>query len=249
MPRIVRIGRCLIWLDLLSSTQEAFFTQAMLGSAIVWVCWLNAFVSIVPALFLVRYKSIYFNKIFGPTALDMDWLTALPLALHFPLKFAFGMASDRIRFVNTDPQIKSWIYGRFLSEGHKLMLFNGIGVGLPSFCYLGDAQKQFGDDFTPFPGIALTASPQVALSCLIAIPLCLSAVTGSFYKCAMFNTRQFGTLMMAGIQLNKSLEVFLGPVLVAQLVPDLADRRGWRSIFLSFSAACLVVCEGKVDRR
>lgn len=128
----------------------------------------------------------------------------------------------------------------FVSERQKLILFNCIGVGLPSICFLGNAQKIFAGDFA-HSGVALTTSPQVALSCFLAVPLCLSAVTGGFFKCAMFNTRQFAMLMMAGMQVAKSLEYLLGPVLVALFVPDLAVRKGWRSVFLIFSASCFVV--------
>uniref|UniRef100_A0A915NK18 MFS domain-containing protein n=1 Tax=Meloidogyne floridensis TaxID=298350 RepID=A0A915NK18_9BILA len=73
----------------------------------------------------------------------------------------------------------------FMSEKQKMILFNNISVGLPGITIV----------FAPNPNFAFFA--------FISVSIFYSAACGGFYKCATLTSRQFGHLIMAGIQLNK----------------------------------------------
>nr|CAD2127035.1 unnamed protein product [Meloidogyne enterolobii] len=178
--------------------------KAILTNGIVWICWLNAFAELLPGVFIMQYKPQYFNYVLGYSIFDTGWLTALTSLLHIPLKLIFGWASDKISF---------------MSEKQKMILFNNISVGLPGISYIA---------------IVFAPNPNFAFFAFISVSIFYSAACGGFYKCATLTSRQFGHLIMAGIQLNKCLAFFISPALINIFVDQIKNKKEWNYIFVLF---------------
>uniref|UniRef100_A0A914LWQ4 Major facilitator superfamily (MFS) profile domain-containing protein n=1 Tax=Meloidogyne incognita TaxID=6306 RepID=A0A914LWQ4_MELIC len=178
--------------------------KAILTNGIVWICWLNAFAELLPGVFIMQYKPQYFNYVLGYSIFDTGWLTALTSLLHIPLKLIFGWASDKISF---------------MSEKQKMILFNNISVGLSGISYIA---------------IVFAPNPNFAFFAFISVSIFYSAACGGFYKCATLTSRQFGHLIMAGIQLNKCLAFFISPALITIFVDQIKNKKEWNYIFVLF---------------
>jgi len=126
------------------------------------------------------------------------------------LKLVSGVASDNIRF---------------LSERTKMIVCNTISVGLPGFAYLG---------------ITFAPTPFIAFLCIVLNAMFFAPAGGGFYKCAVLSSRQYSHFVLANIQVNKVVAMFVGPAMMAIFVSDPTSKMQWRPIFIIFSVICFI---------
>uniref|UniRef100_A0A1I8AYP6 MFS domain-containing protein n=1 Tax=Meloidogyne hapla TaxID=6305 RepID=A0A1I8AYP6_MELHA len=106
-----------------------------------------------------------------------------------------------------------------MSEKQKMILFNNISVGLPAISYIA---------------IIFAPNSNFAIFGFFSASIFYSAACGGFYKCATLTSRQFGHLIMAGIQLNKCLAFFISPALINIFVKQIKNKKEWNNIFILF---------------
>ncbi|VDM47316.1 unnamed protein product [Toxocara canis] len=128
--------------------------QKIIKNSVILTVWLNAFLEIVSSQLLQTYGPTYVEK-------DTGYLMAVSVFMMLPVRYAAGYLSDKIKFI---------------SEIHKLRVFNTISVG---GCALFHALLGFVPRHTPYLAVAVIS----LINILIGINV------GGFYKCATLVAR------------------------------------------------------------
>ncbi|KAL3092042.1 hypothetical protein niasHS_005992 [Heterodera schachtii] len=68
----------------------------------------------------------------------------------------------------------------------------------------------------------------------------VSTNCGGFYKCATLISRQFAHFVVAGIQFEKSVTLFISPLIFLLFIKDESSQEQWRNVFLGMSVVLLV---------
>ncbi|KAI1703048.1 major facilitator superfamily domain-containing protein [Ditylenchus destructor] len=184
--------------------------KAILRSKLVWIVWLNAFADLCSAAWTIQYQPSYFKYVLNFSVEETGFLTSVPTVIHLPLKLLSGWLSDEVRF---------------LSERTKMIICNTISVGLPGVAYLG---------------ITFSPTPFLAFLWFILNAIFFAPAGGGFYKCGMLCSRQYSHFVMANIQVNKCMAMFISPAMMYFFVSDITSREQWRIIFLVFALLCFV---------
>ncbi|GMR56760.1 hypothetical protein PMAYCL1PPCAC_26955, partial [Pristionchus mayeri] len=174
------------------------------------VCWISAFLDICSTLLLVTYAPIYFNKVLKFDVATTGILVSIVSFSQLPFKTVFCITSDRMHC---------------MSERWKMIFYNFFAFVLCGAFYAAIA-------LTPWREVA------VLLFCLVAITS--SATPGSFYKCANYVARQHTHFVISAIQFSKCVSLFAAPALVAMLVKNDEDTKGWNEIFIGFGSVIIV---------
>uniref|UniRef100_A0A914Z3W5 Major facilitator superfamily (MFS) profile domain-containing protein n=1 Tax=Panagrolaimus superbus TaxID=310955 RepID=A0A914Z3W5_9BILA len=69
----------------------------IIKNPVILAVWLNAFVDLVSALFMLTYVPTYLNSVLHFDVKKTGWLAALPGLSHIPPKLLCGQLSDRIK--------------------------------------------------------------------------------------------------------------------------------------------------------
>nr|CAD2190699.1 unnamed protein product [Meloidogyne enterolobii] len=159
--------------------------RAILTNKIVLVIWLNSFADIITSVFLITYLPTYISKVLRYGVRETGIWSALPALLHLPVKLISGWLSDNMRF---------------MSEIGRMLLFNSIALVGSGVAY---ALVGFVPDDKRFLAVIL-----MTINFVLASTNC-----GGFYKCATLISRQYAHFVVAGIQFEKSVTLFISPLL------------------------------------
>uniref|UniRef100_A0A915PDZ0 Major facilitator superfamily (MFS) profile domain-containing protein n=1 Tax=Meloidogyne floridensis TaxID=298350 RepID=A0A915PDZ0_9BILA len=187
--------------------------RAILTNKIVLVIWLNSFADIITSVFLITYLPTYISKVLRYGVRETGIWSALPALLHLPVKLISGWLSDNMRF---------------MSEIGRMLLFNSIALVGSGVAY---ALVGFVPDDKRFLAVIL-----MTINFVLASTNC-----GGFYKCATLISRQYAHFVVAGIQFEKSVTLFVSPLLFLLFVQDESNREQWRIIFIGMAIILFVV--------
>uniref|UniRef100_A0A914L4E7 Major facilitator superfamily (MFS) profile domain-containing protein n=3 Tax=Meloidogyne TaxID=189290 RepID=A0A914L4E7_MELIC len=186
--------------------------RAILTNKIVLVIWLNSFADIITSVFLITYLPTYISKVLRYGVRETGIWSALPALLHLPVKLISGWLSDNMRF---------------MSEIGRMLLFNSIALVGSGVAY---ALVGFVPDDKRFLAVIL-----MTINFVLASTNC-----GGFYKCATLISRQYAHFVVAGIQFEKSVTLFVSPLLFLLFVQDESNREQWRIIFIGMAIILFV---------
>uniref|UniRef100_A0A1I7RH42 MFS domain-containing protein n=2 Tax=Bursaphelenchus xylophilus TaxID=6326 RepID=A0A1I7RH42_BURXY len=184
--------------------------KQILTHKVVLSCWLNAFADLFTAVFMHTYLPQYIRYALGYTVAETGLISAIPTILYIPMKVVFGYSSDKFKCI---------------SERSKLLIFNGIAVGVPSVLYVF---------------VAFVEARDINVVIVIIIHIFYGAAGGAFYKCATLTSRQYSHFVIASIQFIKCVTLFLAPTLMTVIVTDTSDFYKWRIIYLIFAVILFV---------
>uniref|UniRef100_A0A915DBV7 Glucuronosyltransferase n=1 Tax=Ditylenchus dipsaci TaxID=166011 RepID=A0A915DBV7_9BILA len=97
-----------------------------------------------------------------------------------------------------------------------------------------------GCSWLTLPSNCLFPQSTILFPRLLLVAVFFAPAGGAFYKCAMFSSRQYSHFVMANIQINKCIAMFLSPALMAVFVTDVNDADQWKIIFILFGVLCLL---------
>ncbi|KAL7080063.1 hypothetical protein ACQ4LE_000007 [Meloidogyne hapla] len=186
--------------------------RAIISNKIVLVVWLNSFADIVTAVFLITYLPTYVSKVLRYGVRETGIWSAVPALLHIPVKIGSGWLADNMRC---------------MSEIGRMRLFNSIalvGSGI-AFALVG-----FVPDDKRFLAVILMT---------INFAL-VSTNCGGFYKCATLISRQYAHFVVAGIQFEKSITLFVSPLIFLLFIRDESNREQWRNVFIGMAIILVV---------
>ncbi|CAK5077311.1 unnamed protein product [Meloidogyne enterolobii] len=178
----------------------------------VLIVWLNSFADIVTAVFLITYLPTYVSKVLRYGVRETGIWSAVPALLHIPVKIGSGWLADNMRC---------------MSEIGRMRLFNSIalvGSGV-AFALVG-----FVPDDKRFLAVILMT---------INFAL-VSTNCGGFYKCATLISRQYAHFVVAGIQFEKSITLFVSPLIFLLFIRDESSREQWRNVFIGMAIILFV---------
>uniref|UniRef100_A0A914MJT2 Major facilitator superfamily (MFS) profile domain-containing protein n=1 Tax=Meloidogyne incognita TaxID=6306 RepID=A0A914MJT2_MELIC len=226
--------------------------RAILTNKIVLVIWLNSFADIITSVFLITYLPTYISKVLRYGVRETGIWSALPALLHIPIRLSSGWLSDNMRVrqdrdprargpdpggsgplaKNADfyfiPVIEISIPNGFMSEIGRMRLFNSLSL-------VGSGVAFALVDFVP-DDKHLLAVILMTINYVLASTNC-----GGFYKCASLISRQYAHFVVAGIQFEKSVTLFVSPLLFLLFVQDESNREQWRIIFIGMAIILFVV--------
>uniref|UniRef100_A0A915P3A1 MFS domain-containing protein n=1 Tax=Meloidogyne floridensis TaxID=298350 RepID=A0A915P3A1_9BILA len=186
--------------------------RAILSNKTVLIVWLNSFADIVTAVFLITYLPTYVSKVLRYGVRETGIWSAVPALLHIPVKIGSGWLADNMRC---------------MSEIGRMRLFNSIalvGSGI-AFALVG-----FVPDDKRFLAVILMT---------INFAL-VSTNCGGFYKCATLISRQYAHFVVAGIQFEKSITLFVSPLIFLLFIRDESSREQWRNVFIGMTIILFV---------
>ncbi|EJD76658.1 hypothetical protein LOAG_16422 [Loa loa] len=185
---------------------------AIIKNPAILIVWLNAFVEIVSALFLLSYGPTYIKYVLNISVEGTGFLVALQGLSFLPFRIAAGFMSDQIKCMN---------------EYRKMIFFNTLSlVGASVFyCILG------------FIAPEKTSLSVFTLATAHAV---MAFNVGGFYKCGTFVARQHSHFVISNIQFIKCVALFISPLLVAIFVTDDSAQEQWRIIFIILAASLFV---------
>nr|CAD2172139.1 unnamed protein product [Meloidogyne enterolobii] len=186
--------------------------RAILSNKTVLIVWLNSFADIVTAVFLITYLPTYVSKVLRYGVRETGIWSAVPALLHIPVKIGSGWLADNMRC---------------MSEIGRMRLFNSIalvGSGV-AFALVG-----FVPDDKRFLAVILMT---------INFAL-VSTNCGGFYKCATLISRQYAHFVVAGIQFEKSITLFVSPLIFLLFIRDESSREQWRNVFIGMAIILFV---------
>uniref|UniRef100_A0A915MIU0 Sulfotransferase domain-containing protein n=1 Tax=Meloidogyne javanica TaxID=6303 RepID=A0A915MIU0_MELJA len=186
--------------------------RAILSNKTVLIVWLNSFADIVTAVFLITYLPTYVSKVLRYGVRETGIWSAVPALLHIPVKIGSGWLADNMRC---------------MSEIGRMRLFNSIalvGSGV-AFALVG-----FVPDDKRFLAVILMT---------INFAL-VSTNCGGFYKCATLISRQYAHFVVAGIQFEKSITLFVSPLIFLLFIRDESSREQWRNVFIGMAIILVV---------
>ncbi|CAG9529934.1 unnamed protein product [Cercopithifilaria johnstoni] len=185
---------------------------AIIKNPAVLIIWLNAFVELVAALFLLSYGPTYIKYVLNISVEGTGFLVALQGLSFLSFRITAGFMSDQIKCMN---------------ERQKLIFFNTLSlVGASVFlCIIG---------FVPPENTSLSVFAIAAIHALIAFNV------GGFYKCSTFVARQHSHFVISNIQFIKCVALLISPLLVTIFVTDDSAQEQWRIIFIILSVSLLV---------
>uniref|UniRef100_A0A914HWU0 Major facilitator superfamily (MFS) profile domain-containing protein n=1 Tax=Globodera rostochiensis TaxID=31243 RepID=A0A914HWU0_GLORO len=186
--------------------------RKILSTKIVYVIWFNAFADIVSAVFLITYLPTYVSKVLGYGVRETGIWSSFPAIVQLPLRVFFGILADRISCA---------------SELNKMRVFNTIALVLSGLFF---ALVGFVPDHLPFVAIIVMTLNLAAVACN----------TGGFYKCGTLVTRQYAHFVVAGIQFEKSVTLFVAPILYAIFITDESSRGQWRVLFIGMAVVLFI---------
>lgn len=73
--------------------------KRILADLLVWTIWINAFFEIASGVFSLTYQPLFLKNVLKFDITKTGFLAVSGPVFHIPLKFIFGMSSDRIRLV------------------------------------------------------------------------------------------------------------------------------------------------------
>uniref|UniRef100_A0A1I8B9G2 MFS domain-containing protein n=1 Tax=Meloidogyne hapla TaxID=6305 RepID=A0A1I8B9G2_MELHA len=200
--------------------------RAIISNKIVLVVWLNSFADIVTAVFLITYLPTYVSKVLRYGVRETGIWSAVPALLHIPVKIGSGWLADNMRYSSQKYSNNSLIV-RCMSEIGRMRLFNSIalvGSGI-AFALVG-----FVPDDKRFLAVILMT---------INFAL-VSTNCGGFYKCATLISRQYAHFVVAGIQFEKSITLFVSPLIFLLFIRDESNREQWRNVFIGMAIILVV---------
>ncbi|CAK5090866.1 unnamed protein product [Meloidogyne enterolobii] len=186
--------------------------RAILSNKTVLIVWLNSFADIVTAVFLITYLPTYVSKVLRYGVRETGIWSAVPALLHIPVKVGSGWLADNMRC---------------MSEIGRMRLFNSIalvGSGI-AFALVG-----FVPDDKRFLAVIL-----MTLNFALVSTNC-----GGFYKCATLISRQYAHFVVAGIQFEKSITLFVSPLIFLLFIRDESSREQWRNVFIGMAIILFV---------
>ncbi|VDK87292.1 unnamed protein product [Litomosoides sigmodontis] len=165
---------------------------AIIKNPAILIIWLNAFVEIVSALFLLSYGPTYIKYVLNISVEGTGFLVALQGSFFLPCRIAAGFMSDQIKCIN---------------EYKKMIIFNTLSLAGAGVFYgiVG---------FIP-PERTLLSVFAIAITHAI-----MAFNVGGFYKCGTFVARQHSHFVISNIQFIKCIALFVSPLLVAVFVTD-----------------------------
>uniref|UniRef100_A0A0R3S3S6 MFS domain-containing protein n=1 Tax=Elaeophora elaphi TaxID=1147741 RepID=A0A0R3S3S6_9BILA len=178
----------------------------------ILIIWLNAFVEIVSALFLLSYGPTYIKYVLNISVEGTGFLVALQGLSFLPFRIAAGFMSDQIKCMN---------------EYQKMIFFNTlslVGAGV-FYCIVG---------FIPPEKTSLSVFAIAITHAVMAFNV------GGFYKCGTFVARQHSHFVISNIQFIKCVALFVSPLLVAIFVSDDSAQEQWRIIFIILAVSLLI---------
>uniref|UniRef100_A0A914PX40 Major facilitator superfamily (MFS) profile domain-containing protein n=1 Tax=Panagrolaimus davidi TaxID=227884 RepID=A0A914PX40_9BILA len=184
----------------------------IIKNPVILSVWLNAFVDLVSALFMLTYVPIYINSVLRYDVSKTGWLAALPGLSHIPPKLLCGQLSDRIKG----------------NERVKMIIFNSIALIIPGAIFIG-------------VGYVSDETPIVAVLLFMLLNAVIGANCGGFYKCGTLVSRQFSAFVIANTQFIKCICLFTGPILVSIFVHDESNKKEWMIIFYIFGICSFLV--------
>uniref|UniRef100_A0A915DUC3 Major facilitator superfamily (MFS) profile domain-containing protein n=1 Tax=Ditylenchus dipsaci TaxID=166011 RepID=A0A915DUC3_9BILA len=194
--------------------------KAILMTPLFWIIWLNAFGNLFSSMFLLSYQPSYFHNVLRYSVSATGFISSLPPLLHIPLRLIFGYSSDKFNCV---------------SERMKMILFNGVGVGLPGLCFLAMG----------------FVSSVYAVTLFLVVYTFYATVGGGYYKCSAFYARQYNQFIISNIEFIRGLSLLIGPAVMAVFVKDESDQGEWRNVFIVLAVimiASLLFCKFATDR-
>ncbi|KAL3104674.1 hypothetical protein niasHT_022385 [Heterodera trifolii] len=185
---------------------------AILQNKVVLVVWLNSFADIVTIVFMTTYMPIYVSKVLRYGVRETGIWSALPGLVQLPLRPLLGVLSDRMRCI---------------SEVNKMRLFNSVALVGSGICF---ALVGFVPQNLPFLAVLLMTFNTSSTAANI----------GGLYKCGTFVSRQFAHFVVAGIQFEKSVTLFVSPLIFTFFITDEASLVQWRFLFLGMFAVLTI---------
>ncbi|RCN37355.1 hypothetical protein ANCCAN_16747 [Ancylostoma caninum] len=186
--------------------------KEIIKNKVILIVWLNAFAEMTTMTFLLPYAATYFNSVLGFRSTTAGTLSALVSATHLPLKFVFGIISDKLKCI---------------SERSKMWIFNTIAVGLAGvFCALIGV---FSSDWSITGFIMYTI-----------VLTCMGLNVGGFYRCGTLCARQYSHFVLTVIQFMKCIGMFVGPLLHLIFVSDEKNYNQWRYTYWVQGALLLI---------
>ncbi|KAL3981477.1 Major Facilitator Superfamily protein [Acanthocheilonema viteae] len=185
---------------------------AIIKNPAILIIWLNAFVEIVSALFLLSYGPTYIKYVLNISVEGTGFLVALQGLSFLPFRIAAGFMSDQIKCMN---------------EYQKMIFFNTlslVGAGI-FYCIVG---------FIPPEKTSLSVFAIAVTHAVMAFNV------GGFYKCGTFVARQHSHFVISNIQFIKCVALFISPLLVAIFVTDDSVQEQWRIIFIILAVSLFV---------
>ncbi|KAI6175805.1 MFS domain-containing protein [Aphelenchoides bicaudatus] len=167
---------------------------------------------LIPICVEFGYKWLYAARFVQGIAYASDFASVSGPIFHIPLKFIFGLCSDKIKI---------------FEEVNKMRLFNTIAVFLPGFCFLAISYIP-----VEFPWLHVTMFSLIGIT--------FAAAGGGFYKCAALYSREHSSFVIANIQVVKALTMLLGPTLMNWLVEDVTQQSQWRLIFVPMALSVFI---------
>uniref|UniRef100_A0A183BI45 MFS domain-containing protein n=1 Tax=Globodera pallida TaxID=36090 RepID=A0A183BI45_GLOPA len=178
--------------------------RAILKNKVVLVVWLNSFADIVTIVFITTYMPVYVAKVLRYGVRETGIWSALPGLVQLPLRPVLGIASDRLRCI---------------SEMNKMRVFNSVALVGSALCFA-------------LVGFVPENLPMLAVIIMTINTASTAANTGGLYKCGTFVSRQYAHFVVAGIQFEKSVTLFVSPLLFSFFITDESSVVQWRAVFL-----------------
>uniref|UniRef100_A0A914HYZ8 Major facilitator superfamily (MFS) profile domain-containing protein n=1 Tax=Globodera rostochiensis TaxID=31243 RepID=A0A914HYZ8_GLORO len=178
--------------------------RAILKNKVVLVVWLNSFADIVTIVFITTYMPVYVAKVLRYGVRETGIWSALPGLVQLPLRPVLGIASDRLQCI---------------SEMNKMRVFNSVALVGSGLCFA-------------LVGFVPENLPLLAVIIMTINTASTAANTGGLYKCGTFVSRQYAHFVVAGIQFEKSVTLFVSPLLFSFFITDESSVVQWRAVFL-----------------
>uniref|UniRef100_A0AC34FUJ5 Major facilitator superfamily (MFS) profile domain-containing protein n=1 Tax=Panagrolaimus sp. ES5 TaxID=591445 RepID=A0AC34FUJ5_9BILA len=185
----------------------------IIKNPVILAVWLNAFVDLVSALFMLTYVPTYLNSVLHFDVKKTGWLAALPGISHIPPKLLCGQLSDRINVLRYDVHKTGWLAAlpgishippKLLcgqlsdrikgNERVKMIIFNSIALIIPGAIFIG-------------VGYVPDDTPIVAVLLFMLLNAVIGANCGGFYKCGTLVSRQFSAFVIANTQFIKCANI------------------------------------------
>ncbi|PIO58552.1 hypothetical protein TELCIR_20009, partial [Teladorsagia circumcincta] len=186
---------------------------AILSTPAIWAVWIASIGNFTCVNMMFLFSPKYLSTVLGFAVHKTGITAALPPLAQFLSKLAFGMLSDRVKFI---------------SETNKFRIFNSIAFfGSAAFltilAFMGDVYKNYN---------------MIVFGCAAGV---LGATTGGFFKAGPVLSKQYSHFVTGNISLGITITMLIVPFIVNSLTHH-STQEEWKWVFL-IVAAVMASCD------
>ncbi|CAD5234061.1 unnamed protein product [Bursaphelenchus xylophilus] len=188
----------------------------LLKDPIIWSIWFSGAMEVFSTNFLSVYAPLYIRYALGYTVEFTGYYSGISRSMQIPTRLLVGFFGDEVVC---------------LSEKSRVIMYNTIAL-------IGG-----GISILLVPLTSYT-TPFMAIVFISMVNLTTGVCSCGYWQSAILYSRQHSHFVMAVILFFKCVNLFLGPLLVAILVPTMDHKGQWASIFIG--VGILMVIAGLV---